>query len=62
MTLYDYTELFLKKFIIIIVMTVYTYGSNIATTTRGVGRDPGAVRNSLRKKIIIIIISTPINY
>ena len=35
---------------IMMMMTVYTYGCHIATTTRGIGSDPGALRNSLRKK------------
>ena len=41
----------------IIVMTVYTYGCHLATTARGVGRDPGALRNSPRKKILHIYIN-----
>ena len=44
-------------------MTVYTYGCHLATTTRDIGHDPGALRNSPRKidfkphhPVIIIII------
>ena len=35
--------------IIIIIMTVHMYGCHIATTTRGIVHDPGALRNSLKK-------------
>ena len=38
----------------LIIMTVHTYGCHIATTTRGVRRDPGALRNSLRKISLLL--------